>query len=256
MPSVIPKTELLDVVALERERIRREYERRAREIESDRYASWQPAERFATETRNQTAQELLRRANISLSANTECLEVGCGAGGWFSQLMDWGVAEDALHGIELNPERANQARAQFSAADIRTGDAVELPWPSGAFQIVIASTVFTSILATDVKQLIADEIQRVIAPGGAFLWYDFAFNNPRNPNVRGIKRREIQRLFPKLHGEIKSVTLAPPLARLLAPKSLRLAQILEAVPVLRTHLLAVLVKVNSKANPKPVPTIF
>jgi ubiquinone/menaquinone biosynthesis C-methylase UbiE len=242
----------MDFVARERERIRREYERRAREIDSDRYASWQPAERFATEKRNRKAAVLLRCAGISLAEGTQCLEVGCGAGGWFSQLIEWGVAEDCLHGIELDPQRADQARARFASADIRTGDAVELPWPTGTFQIVIASTVFTSVLATEVRQLIANEIQRVIAPGGALLWYDFAFNNPRNPNVRGIKRRELTHLFPELNGEIKSVTLAPPLARLLAPKSLRVAELLEAVPVLRTHLLGVLVKDQQQSEFKNV----
>lgn len=93
-----------------------------------------------------------------------------------------------------------------------------------------------------VRRLVASEIIRVLAPRGALLWYDFAFNNPRNPNVRGINRKEIRNLFPELHGKVRSITLAPPIARIIAPRSWPLATFLEAIPLLRTHLLAVLIK--------------
>lgn len=128
------------------------------------------------------------------------------------------------------------------AADLRTGDAVALPWEDTTFQLVVASTLFTSVLDNDVRRLIADEIVRVLVPGGALLWYDFAYDNPRNPNVRGIRRAEIKRLFPTLRGKIRTATLAPPLVRLIAPRSWTLATFLEAIPLLRTHLIAVLVK--------------
>jgi len=133
-------------------------------------------------------------------------------------------------------------RGILPLADLRIGDATELPYPSNVFRLVIASTVFTSILDSNVRRLVADEISRVLAKGGALLWYDFAFNNPRNPHVRKVSRKELRSLFPLLTGKIRSVTLAPPLARLIAPWSLTLARLLELIPLLRTHLLAVLVK--------------
>jgi ubiquinone/menaquinone biosynthesis C-methylase UbiE len=122
------------------------------------------------------------------------------------------------------------------------GDAGRLPWADGSFRLVISSTVFTSILADAVRERVAREIVRVLAPGGALLWYDFAVNNPSNRNVRKVSRAELRRLFPELSGKVKSVTLAPPLSRLISPRSWIVATLLEAVPLLRTHLLAVLVK--------------
>ncbi len=92
------------------------------------------------------------------------------------------------------------------------------------------------------RDLLAREIERVIAPGGVLLFYDFAMNNPANDQVRGVPRGEILRLFPGLRGEVRSVTLAPPLARRIVPWSWTLATCLEAVPFLRTHLVAVLKK--------------
>ncbi len=145
-------------------------------------------------------------------------------------------------GIDISSERIERARELFPAADIRLDDAVEIPWDDESFNLVVASTVFTSILDQNVRRLIASEIIRVLAPRGALLWYDFAFNNPRNRSVQGISRQEIRDLFPELNGKIRSITLAPPIARVIAPRSWPLATFLEAIPLLRTHLLAVLVK--------------
>lgn len=231
-----------DFVAAERERIQLEYHRRAREISPDLYAAWQPASRFMLESRNRVGAMMLRSLGVFPNPGDQCLEVGFGNIGWLRELIGWGVSESKLHGIELDPSRANKARAILPAADLRTGDAVELPWNNETFKLVIASTLFTSVLDNDVRGLIADEIVRVLQPGGALLWYDFTYNNPRNPNVRGIGRAEIKKLFPALRGKIRTVTLAPPLARLIAPRWWTLATFLEAIPLLRTHLLAVLIK--------------
>jgi hypothetical protein len=110
---------------------------------------------------------------------------------------------------------------------------------------VIASTIFSSILSHDMRVAMAAEIGRVLAPGGALLWYDFAYNNPRNSHVRKVDRAEVRDLFPHLRGTIRSLTLAPPLSRLIAPRSWPLAVCLEAIPLLRSHLLAVLVKASA-----------
>ena len=231
-----------DFIAVERERIQLEYQRRAREVSSDLYAPWQPAARFMLESRNRAAATLLQRLNVFPKAGDQCLEIGYGTLGWLTELISWGVRESDLHGIELDPTRAAKAREILPAADLRIGDAVELPWDNHTFRLVIASTLFTSVLDSNVRRLIADEITRVLAPGGALLWYDFAYNNPRNHHVRGIGRGEIRKLFPALTGTIRTVTLAPPLTRLIAPRWWTLATFLEAIPLLRTHLIAVLTK--------------
>jgi ubiquinone/menaquinone biosynthesis C-methylase UbiE len=227
---------------VERTRIEAEYERRRNEIDRELYSPWHPAEVFLRSERKRVAARMLHAAGKFPRSEDQCLEVGCGAGGWLSDLLSWGPRQSDLHGIDINSERIERARELFPGADIRLDDAVEMPWDDGVFNLVVASTVFTSILDQSIRRRIANEVTRVLAPRGALLWYDFAFNNPRNSNVRGINRKEIRKLFPDLHGKIRSVTLAPPLARVIAPRSWPLATLLEAIPLLRTHLVAVLIK--------------
>ena len=194
------------------------------------------------EERKRLAVLMLQKTGVFPGSDSKCLEVGCGSLGWLGDLIDWGVKETSIHGIELNPIRAQHAGELLPMADIQVGDAAQLPWHDSTFHLVIASTVFTSILDQNVRRIVAEEISRVLAPGGALLWYDFRVNNPKNPHVKKVSRDELRKLFPQLRGDIQSVTLAPPLTRFLVPRSLTLATALSSVPVLRTHLLAVLAK--------------
>jgi ubiquinone/menaquinone biosynthesis C-methylase UbiE len=235
---MVVETSLFDA---ERRRILTEDRRRDAEM-GDRYAAWQPGEIFMKEGRRRRAALLLKRSGGFPGPGDPCLEVGCGRLGWLADLIAWGVRETDLHGVELDSERLERAQLALPAADLRVGDAAELPWPDGSFRFVIASTLFTSILDADVRRKVAGEIVRVLVPGGALLWYDFAVDNPRNPNVRGVSRRELVTLFSSLSGTVRSVTLAPVLARAVAPRSWTVATLLEAIPFLRTHLVAVLRK--------------
>jgi ubiquinone/menaquinone biosynthesis C-methylase UbiE len=111
-----------------------------------------------------------------------------------------------------------------------------LPFADGTFDLVSQFTVFSSILDAGVRRRAAGEMVRVLRPGGLMLWYDFT-RNPTNRDTHGIGRREAAALFPGCRIEARSVTLAPPLARLVAPRSWLAAELLEMVPPLRTHLL-------------------
>lgn len=231
-----------EIIADESVRIEREYRRREQEIDADLYAPWQPAESFIVSERKSTAAFLLHEAGKFPKAGDKCLEVGYGKLGWLADLISWGLREKDLHGIELDLSRASVAQKALPEADLRVGDASQLPWEDNYFDALVVSTVFSSILSVEVRDAVSREIIRVLKSGGVLIWYDLAVNNPQNPNVKGIGAKQLKKLFPPLDGAIKRVTLVPPIARLIAPKSFALAAFLNTMPFLRTHLLAVLVK--------------
>jgi hypothetical protein len=92
---------------------------------------------------------------------------------------------------------------------------------------------------------------RIVKSDGLILWYDFRYDSPRNPNVRGIEKAEIRSLFPDCGIELHRVTLAPPLARGVVPISWIAALALEKIPLLRTHYLGVIRK-RPLATGRPV----
>lgn len=79
--------------------------------------------------------------------------------------------------------------------------------------------------------------------GGGVLWYDFTYNNPNNPDVRGVPISRIMALFPSAKVRVQKVTLAPPIARRVVPLSPHLYGLLNTLPLLRTHALCYLEKV-------------
>jgi hypothetical protein len=48
------------------------------------------------------------------------------------------------------------------------------------------------------------------------MWYDYHIDNPRNPGVKGVKKKEVYELFPRCDIHLKRITLAPSITRAIA----------------------------------------
>ena len=180
---------------------------------------------------------LFLRWGINHIAELRVLEIGCGDGVNLLQLLRWGFQPQMLVGNELLPDRCEAARRVLpSAVQILQGDATQLALPDNSFDIVLQSTVFTSILDDQFQRQLAGRMWSLVKPGGGILWYDFVYNNPKNPDVRGVNRRRIRQLFPHGRFQFQSATLAPPLARAVTTISPRLYGVFNSLPFLRTHL--------------------
>ena len=226
----------------ELERIREEYARRAREIPEDFYSLDQEGNLFAYLERTREVIQTLKHQGFFPLKGKEILEIGCGTGDWLVDFERWGAEPQRLHGIDLDEKQLEQARCRLTNGDLRVGEASQAPWDAEQFDLVLRSTVFTSILDDGLRQAIANEMLRVLKPNGVILWYDFHCNNPWNPHVRGIGACEIKELFPSCVVNSRRITLAPPISRWLAPRSWLVCYLLEQIRILNTHYLAVIKK--------------
>jgi SAM-dependent methyltransferase len=221
-----------------------EYRRRGRDLDPATYAPTSPGELFIRQSRERAVLAALRRAGVLPLGGRRVLEVGCGDGQWLADFERWQVPRGNLAGIDLLPERVDDARRRFASpdggADIRRGSATALPWADGSFDVVAQSMMFSSMPEPELQRAAANEMSRVLAPGGIVLWYDFAVDNPRNPRVRGFSAADLRRLFPGFRLQLSRAVLAPPVARAVAPVSPLLASALEALRVLNAQHVAVL----------------
>ncbi len=171
------------------------------------------------------------------------LEAGCGSGNNLTMFIRLGFDPAKLVGNELLPERVAQARRNLPAiTQVLEGDAAALDVPSGSFDILYCSLVFSSILDDAFQQRLASRLWELVAPGGAFLWYDFVYDNPANKDVRGVPLRRIHELFPAARSRCRRVTLAPPISRRICRIWPGAYHVFNAVPFLRTHVLCWLEK--------------
>ena len=221
-------------------RILAEYERREREIGREFYSLSNPANLFIRQGQERALRAALARAAQLPLTPRRILEVGCGRGQWLRSFESFGAKQHDISGIDLDAVRIREATRQFPDADLRTGDATQLPWPNQHFNIVFQSTMLTSILDPAVRTLVANEMRRVVARDGVIVSYDFRFNNPNNRNVRSLGIRELRDLFSDCELTSERVTLAPPIARRLVHRSWLAAALLENLSWLNTHLMVVI----------------
>ena len=192
--------------------------------------------------RNQHLLKLLARHAVSKHLNhLNFLDIGCGTGAWLRTFIEWGLRPEHAFGIELLKERVEIAtNLSPGQTNIRQGNARNLPFLDKTFDMVLQATVFTSILDENIQSEIANEMLRVLKPGGIILWYDFFRNNPKNPDVRGVTKARIHSLFPNQQISLTRTTLAPPITRFVVPKTWLGGVLLETIPFLRTHYLGII----------------
>ena len=218
-------------------------DRYARRSGVDRYSALQPDVMQLLQERQRALLRTMAAHGLSDVSALRLVEVGCGTGGNLLELLRLGFAPEHLVGLELLADRHALARhALPQAAQVWLGDAARAPIATGSQDLVLQSTVFSSLLDDAFQQRLADTMWSWLKPGGAVIWYDFTVNNPRNADVRGVPLSRVRALFPQARISHRRVTLAPPLARAVCRVHPALYGLFNSLPFLRTHVLAWIVK--------------
>lgn len=228
----------------ELEQIRERYNRR--DIKHDsRYNPLSPSVYMAQQEKVRALIRLLQAELESLEDKT-VLEIGCGSGMNLLQLIQLGFRPENLVANELLEERLAIASHNLpSSVKIIEGDASAIQSQVESYDIVYQSTVFSSILDERFQVELASVMWRLLKPGGAILWYDFVYNNPKNNDVRGVPYARIKKLFPDAQITRRRVTLAPPVSRFVTKIHPVLYTIFNLFPFLRTHVLCWIKKEGS-----------
>jgi len=217
-------------------------QRYARRAASDLYSPLRPEVWLGLQERQRAMLRGFAARGVTDLGGLHIAEVGCGAGGNLLELLRLGADPGKLTGLELLPDRHAAARHVLPAATtLWLGDAMQAPadvLAPASQDVVLQSTVFSSLLDDEFQQRLAARMWSWLKPGGAVLWYDFTVNNPRNRDVRGVPLRRVRQLFPLGRVAASRVTLAPPLARLVCRWHPAFYPLFNSLPLLRTHLLA------------------
>jgi ubiquinone/menaquinone biosynthesis C-methylase UbiE len=208
------------------------------------YYSWFDAGNLILgQERERVLLNRLRQLGRDSLAGSRFLEIGCGSGYWLREFIKWGVSPSDVVGIDLRPEvLLEAAKLCPQGVTLQCKNGITLGFQDESFDLVLQSLVFTSILDEKMRHRMAQEMLRVVKKGGLIIWHDFHVNNPWNSNVRGVRKSEIRRLFPNSRIELQRVSLALPLAKILAPRSWITCYLLGRLGFLNTHYLGVIQK--------------
>jgi ubiquinone/menaquinone biosynthesis C-methylase UbiE len=242
MPATLDQPPVRDDERRELDRLRQVYEARSSSALARRYWRTNPGHLYALHEREAAMAALLHSAGLESLAGLRILDIGCGKGSTLRQYLEYDADPARLWGIDLLFPFARQARLGLGDLQVICGSATELPFSDASFDFVSQFMLFTSVLNPEVKRQIAHEIERVLVPGGRLLWYDFAFNNPSNPEVSGIPLAEVRQLFPRFSMTSRRITLAPPLGRAIGRFGPAIYYLISQIRLLCTHYLCLLTK--------------
>ena len=125
------------------------------------------------------------------------LDVGCGAGAALAPAARF--AASAV-GVELSPAMAERAQAAAPAAQVIVGDAAELPFDDGSFDLVLSS--FVVFFMPDPTTALR-EWRRVLEPGGRIVMSTWGSPDQRwQAFERPIRRSFIPQIDPDLAREL------------------------------------------------------
>ena len=228
----------------EESRIQDVYERRRRE-KSQLYSWFSEGHLFWFQELERALLCLLRGHGIDTLEAKAILDIGCGTGQWIREFLKIGATPEKMTGIDLLDWRIEAARRNCPATvRLECGNVERLGFPDQSFDVISQFTVFSSILDANLKRRVASEMLRVLKADGFIIWYDFFVRDPRNNDVKGITKREINELFPGCLVTLQRVSVAIPLVRLIAPRSWVLCYLLEKIKVLNTHYLGLIRKAS------------
>jgi ubiquinone/menaquinone biosynthesis C-methylase UbiE len=171
----------------------------------------------------------------------QVVDVGCGAGGDLAHIAEL-LPEAGLFGVDLSETRVQAARRAVPSATLWVRDGEALPFADRSVQLVLLSTVLSSILDPAARRQVAGEAYRIVSDDGIMLIYDIRLPSPANPNVRRIGRKELRTLLPGARIRSYPITLLPPLARSLGRIWPGLYRPLAALRPLRSHYLSVITR--------------
>jgi len=169
------------------------------------------------------------------------LDVGCGDGDDLVRINQL-LPKAELFGIDLSADRIGRARLAVPCARLWVQGGETLPFPDRSVQVVVLSTVLSSILDPATRRSVAAEAYRVIRDDGILLIYDIRLPSPWNPNVLPISKKELRTALPLARIRAQPITLLPPLARAVCGIWSDLYEPLARIRPLRSHYLAVITR--------------
>ena len=140
------------------------------------------------------------------------LEFACGSANDYRAFVDYGLALFLdYQGIDLTPKNVDNARRRFPGVRFDVGDVLALPYPDGAFDVVIASDLFEHLAPGDMEKAL-DEAGRMARRAAVLTYFNMAeIEDHRVRPKGGYHRNRLSktRVEAQLRRRFLSVTATP-----------------------------------------------
>lgn len=216
----------------ERERISNAYTRR---LGNRTVSFYDPTNVFFAQEMERDFIKLLREYGLVPLEDKRLLDVGTAGGYFLRSLLKYGVSPANLFGVDIWEGRLIDGHRRLPALTLLCADGRALPFPSESFDIVVQTTMLSSVLDRGIRRQIGNEIIRVLKKSGMAFSFDFRFKRPGDCDVCAITLRELEDTFAGCNVAVRTCCAPPKLIGLLAPRSQMWCEIACGLWPLKTH---------------------
>ena len=162
------------------------------------------ANRFTTESGlafDKLERDQLVRAIAGLPSGAKVLEVGCGTGRFFSDLLERGLE---VTGLEPSADMLDVVRKKYpgEALHLEQGTGQALPFEDKSFDFVYSIRVLNQMGNKFTALQMLREVVRVVKPGGTVL---LEFANLYRPGAWKSSNNSVRLTFAELKHEVQSI---------------------------------------------------
>lgn len=100
------------------------------------------------------------------------LDFGCGTGVKINWLIEMGGQIDEIYGIDIHQPSLDAGLKVNPSLKLTQYDGINIPFEDNTFDLVTCFTVFMVIPTIELRLHLANEIERVLKPGGYVFWWD------------------------------------------------------------------------------------
>jgi len=156
---------------------------------------------------------------LGIDGPVDLLDIGCGSGSSLISLQPI-LGTRGFSGIEIDERRVEGAQAALPKADIRHGDAGDMPWSDGTFTVTFMSPFFGPITSPETRRRIGAEMVRVTKDGGYVITGEWHYTRPGAKDFRGTRLKEMAQILDGTDFVTKRKgPLVPPLGRLVSKRA-------------------------------------
>jgi ubiquinone/menaquinone biosynthesis C-methylase UbiE len=148
----------------------------------------------------------LRRAAVQ--AGERVLDAGCGAGNVLARLREQAGPEGMAVGLDFTRRMLATTRRRVRGAPLVRGDALQLPFATGSFDVVWSSYMLDLLPEADIARVLADFL-RVLRPGGRVALVSFTKAGEKLTWWERAYLHTPSRMVPYLFGSCRPIQLAP-----------------------------------------------
>lgn len=127
--------------------------------------------------------------------SSKIIDIGCSTCSNLISLVNYGFKQENLYGVDINQKDIEISLNNFPKLNLTNENASKLSFQNNFFHLSMESTMFVQLTNNKVRESIANEMIRIVKPGGYLLLLDWRYDKSGDKRFLSLNKRRLIKLF-------------------------------------------------------------